>query len=81
VFKRTDHIEFLSSQPETIVQFYTDALGFLNENARTSPAPLGPLDLVYLELAVRLMKCCATQNCNQYRHAIPNSLSAGNALL
>jgi glyoxylase I family protein len=51
VFKRIDHIELLTSQPAAIVQFYTDALGFLErEHANIPRTPFGPLDLVYLEL-------------------------------
>jgi catechol 2,3-dioxygenase-like lactoylglutathione lyase family enzyme len=50
-FKRIDHIELLTSQPERIVRFYTDILGFRERSRDRIPStPHGPLDLVYLEL-------------------------------
>ena len=51
MFKRIDHIELLTAAPERTIAFYTDMLGFHErERARIAETPLGPLDLVYLEL-------------------------------
>ncbi|MBK7502287.1 MAG: VOC family protein [Polaromonas sp.] len=51
MFKRIDHIELLTAQPERTISFYTDALGFHErERKRIADTPLGPLDLIYLEL-------------------------------
>ena len=51
MFKRIDHIELLTANPERAVAFYTDVLGFkVRERARIPETPLGPLDLVYLDL-------------------------------
>ena len=51
MFKRIDHLELLTAAPERILAFYCDSLGFRErERARIPETPLGPLDLVYLEL-------------------------------
>ncbi len=51
MFKRIDHIELLTAQPERAMAFYTDVLGFRErDRARIPQTPSGPLDLVYLEL-------------------------------
>jgi glyoxylase I family protein len=51
MFKRIDHIEVLTAQPERTVAFYTGVLGFRErERMRIPQTPAGPLDLVYLEL-------------------------------
>jgi glyoxylase I family protein len=51
MFKRIDHIELLTAQPERIERFYTEVLGFkVRSRDRVGPTPQGPLDLVYLEL-------------------------------
>ena len=51
MFKRIDHIELLTAHPERAVQFYTDVLGFtVRRRDRVLSTPLGPLDLVYLDL-------------------------------
>ena len=51
MFKRIDHIEVLTAQPERTVAFYTGVLGFRErERMRIPQTPSGPLDLVYLEL-------------------------------
>jgi glyoxylase I family protein len=50
MFKRIDHIELLTAAPERMLAFYRDVLGF-RERSRTSvTTPLGPLDIVYVEL-------------------------------
>ena len=51
MFKRIDHIELLTAEPERTVAFYTGVLGFRERERMRIPAtPSGPLDLVYLEL-------------------------------
>ena len=51
MFKRIDHIELVTARPERAVAFYTDVLGFrVRDRQRVPASPLGPLDLVYLEL-------------------------------
>jgi len=51
MFKRIDHIELLTAQPDRTVAFYSDVLGFRErERLRIPGTPSGPLDLVYLEL-------------------------------
>lgn len=51
MFKRIDHIELLTASPDRTVVFYTGLLGFSERGRMRIPAtPLGPLDLVYLEL-------------------------------
>ena len=51
MFKRIDHIELLTAQPERALAFYTGVLGFRErERMRIAETPSGPLDLVYLEL-------------------------------
>jgi glyoxylase I family protein len=51
MFKRIDHIELLTAEPDRAVAFYTGVLGFRErERMRIPGTPSGPLDLVYLEL-------------------------------
>jgi glyoxylase I family protein len=51
IFKRIDHIELLTEQPERAERFYTGVLGFrVRHRDRVPQTPLGPLDLVYLDL-------------------------------
>jgi glyoxylase I family protein len=51
MFRRIDHIELVTARPERAVAFYTDVLGFrVRDRQRVPASPLGPLDLVYLEL-------------------------------
>ena len=51
MFKRIDHIELLTADPQRAVQFYVGTLGFRErERVRIPGTPRGPLDLVYLEL-------------------------------
>ena len=51
MFKRIDHIELVTARPERAVAFYTYVLGFrVRERQRVPATPLGPLELVYLEL-------------------------------
>ena len=51
MFKRIDHIELLTAEPDRTIAFYTGLLGFRErERTRIPETPFGPLDLVYLEL-------------------------------
>jgi glyoxylase I family protein len=52
MFKRIDHVEIVTDQPDKTIAFYTDILGFrVRERDRVERSGLGvPLDLVYLEL-------------------------------
>lgn len=51
MFKRIDHIELLTAQPARTIDFYTGVLGFkVRARDRVPGTPLGPLDLVYLDL-------------------------------
>jgi len=51
MFKRIDHIELLSADPGRAERFYTGVLGFtVRHRDRVPQTPLGPLDLVYLDL-------------------------------
>jgi catechol 2,3-dioxygenase-like lactoylglutathione lyase family enzyme len=52
MFKRIDHVEIVTDQPERTVEFYTEVLGFeVKARDRATRSGLGvPLDLVYLEL-------------------------------
>jgi catechol 2,3-dioxygenase-like lactoylglutathione lyase family enzyme len=51
MFKRIDHIELLTAHPERAIGFYTGVLGFrVRSRDRVPQTPMGPLELVYLEL-------------------------------
>ncbi len=52
MFKRIDHVEIVTDQPDRTESFYTDVLGFkLKARDRIErPGPGVPIDLVYLEL-------------------------------
>jgi glyoxylase I family protein len=52
MFKRIDHVEIVTDQPDRTESFYTDVLGFkLKARDRIERSGLGvPIDLVYLEL-------------------------------
>jgi len=50
MFKRIDHIELLTAQPDRAVSFYSGVLGFRERERTQVQTPSGPLDLVYLEL-------------------------------
>lgn len=51
MFKRIDHIELLTAQPERAIDFYTGVLGFkVRSRDRVPNTPLGPLELAYLDL-------------------------------
>ena len=47
MFKRIDHIELVTAQPERAIAFYTGVLGFRVRSRDTVP---GGLQLVYLDL-------------------------------
>ncbi len=52
MFKRIDHTELVTDQPERTERFYTEVLGFrVRERDRVEKSGAGvPLNLVYLEL-------------------------------
>ena len=52
LFKRIDHVEIVTDQPEKTERFYTDVLGFtVKLRDRIERPGLGvPIDLVYLDL-------------------------------
>jgi glyoxylase I family protein len=52
MFKRIDHVEIVTDQPERTVEFYTEVLGFkVKSRDRIDRSGLGvPMDLVYLDL-------------------------------
>ena len=51
MFKRIDHIELLTAQPQRAIDFYTGVLGFrVRARDRVAQTPMGPLELAYLEL-------------------------------
>jgi glyoxylase I family protein len=51
MFKRIDHMELLTAEPERALHFYTSILGFrVRERARIAGTPNGVLELVYLDL-------------------------------
>ena len=52
MFKRIDHVEIVTDQPDRTESFYTDVLGFrVKARDRIERSGLGvPIDLVYLEL-------------------------------
>jgi len=61
MFKRIDHIELVTAEPERAVRFYTEVLGFEVRSRFTVP---GGLELVYLDLGgttVELMTYTGTQ--------------------
>lgn len=50
-FKRIDHVELVTADPERAIRFYGDAFGFtVRRRDHVASTPLGSLDLVYLDL-------------------------------
>ena len=56
MFKRIDHVEIVTDQPDQTVQFYTEVLGFtVKARDRIERSGLGvPIDLAYLDLGAAL---------------------------
>lgn len=52
MFKKIDHVEIVTDQPERTVEFYTGVLGFtIRSRERIERSSAGvPMDLVYLDL-------------------------------
>src|SRR6266404_9908084 len=52
IFKRIDHVEIVTDQPDRTEKFYTEVLGFtVKARDRIERSGLGvPIDLVYLDL-------------------------------
>ena len=52
MFKKIDHVEIVTNQPDHTIQFYTEVLGFgVTERERIEQSSMGvPMNLVYLHL-------------------------------
>ena len=50
MFKRIDHVEIVTDQPERTAEFYTRVLGFTVKRRDRIERPGSALDLVYLDL-------------------------------
>ena len=50
MFKRIDHVEIVTDQPEQTAQFYTEVLGFRVKARDRIERPGSALNLVYLDL-------------------------------
>jgi glyoxylase I family protein len=52
MFRKIDHVELVTDQPERTIAFYTEVLGFkVRFRDRIPTCPLGvPMDIVYLDL-------------------------------
>jgi len=61
MFKRIDHVEIVTDQPERTVAFYTEILGFtVKQRDRIERSGLGvPIDLVYLDLGGTVVELIA----------------------
>jgi glyoxylase I family protein len=64
MFKRIDHVELVTGQPERAERFYTEVLGFtVKARDRIARSGLGvPMDLVYLELGGTVVELIAYEN-------------------
>ena len=64
MFKRIDHVEIVTGQPDRSTQFYTDILGFkVKARDRIERSSLGvPMNLVYLELGGTMVELIAYEN-------------------
>jgi glyoxylase I family protein len=58
MFKRIDHVEIVTDQPERTVAFYTEVLGFkVKAQDRIERSALGvPMHLVYLDLGATVVE-------------------------
>src|ERR1700738_4373094 len=61
MFKRIDHVEVVTDQPDRTVQFYTEVFGFtVKARDRIERSGLGvPIDLVYLDLGGTVVELIA----------------------
>src|SRR5688500_3254877 len=71
MFKRIDHIELVTADPERAVRFYTEVLGF---TVRSRDSVQGALDLVYLDLGVTTVELIT------YRDTTPAPRAEGECL-
>ncbi len=66
MFKRIDHVEIYTDQPERMVEFYTDILGFrvkLRDRIENSPRGV-PISLIYLELGGTVVEVISLEGAN-----------------
>jgi catechol 2,3-dioxygenase-like lactoylglutathione lyase family enzyme len=63
MFKRIDHVEIVTDQPDRTESFYTDVLGFrVKARQRIERSGLGvPIDLVYLDLGGTVVELISYQ--------------------
>jgi glyoxylase I family protein len=59
MFKRIDHIEIVTDQPEATERFYTEVLGFRVKARDRIERPGGALNLVYLDLGGTVVELIA----------------------
>src|SRR5216684_397880 len=66
MFKRIDHVEIVTGQPDQTVQFYTEVLGFtVKARDRIERSGLGvPIDLVYLDLGGTVVELISYEGVN-----------------
>jgi glyoxylase I family protein len=64
MFKRIDHVELVTDQPDRTIQFYTEVLGFkIRSRDRVERSAAGaPINLVYLELAGTTVELITYEN-------------------
>lgn len=59
MFKRIDHVEIVTDQPERTERFYTEVLGFRVKARDRIERPGGALNLVYLDLGGTVVELIA----------------------
>ena len=75
MFKRIDHIELLTAQPERAIDFYTGVLGFkVRARDRVANTPLGPLELAYLDLGGTTVELMSYPDAKLARNSAQESL-------
>jgi len=81
MFKRIDHVELITNEPDRIVAFYTEVLGFkVKDRNRIERSSAGvPMDLVYLELGGTAVELITYRGVNM--GAAPTGLHLGYNLI
>ena len=81
MFKRIDHVELITNEPDRIVAFYTEVLGFkVKDRNRVERSSAGvPMDLVYLELGGTTVELITYRGANM--GAAPTGLHLGYNLI